>query len=169
MRYIGKLSVNIRYYLPLLLLFTVSCSGGESTGRPTVDATQRWLSAKCPPQEACAPEAGLEDAAQEYLEALILGNCDQAADYWLPERKDRAREHCVSGRLLPELRDEGCKLIEFSSRETKVEQLGEGISVHMTGEYLFECDQVTEGYEVEDLILFFEEREGEWYIAGFNS
>ena len=137
--------------------------------RPTVDATQRWMNAKCPPQEACAPESSLEDIAHAYLEALIDGNCAQAADYWLPEREGRAREHCASGRLLPEMKDEGCQLMEFSSEKTSIEQLGEGISIYMSGEYLFDCDQETVPFEVEDLILFFEEREGEWYIAGFNS
>jgi hypothetical protein len=165
MRFRPGLLSNFRYFVLLFSLCVVSCAGGDLTQRSTVDAT---LSAKCPPQEACAPEAGLEDAAQEYLEALILGNCDQAADYWLPERKDRAREHCASGRLLPDLRDDSCQLIEFSSRDSMVEKIGEGFSVHLSGEYLFECDQETESYVVEDLILFFEEQEGEWYIAGFQ-
>jgi hypothetical protein len=153
----------------LLLLFVVACTGGGPAARPTVDATQRWLSAKCPPQAACAPEGGLEDIAQAYLEALILGNCDQAAGYWLPERKDRAREHCASGRLLPDIQNEGCQLVEFSSDETSIDQLAEGISVRISGKYFFECDQESGEYEVNDLILFFEEREGEWYLAGFNS
>lgn len=161
--------MNIRYYLPLLLLFTISCAGGEPADRPTVDATQRWLSTKCPPHEACATESDLEETAQTYLEAMIKGSCDQAADYWLPERRDRAREHCDSGRLLPDIQDESCQLSEFSSREISIEQLGEGFSVHISGEYLFDCAQKTETYKVEDLILFFEEREGEWYLAGFNS
>jgi hypothetical protein len=127
------------------------------------------LSAKCPPQEACAPEQSLEDIARNYLEALIVGTCDQAAGYWLPERKDRAEVHCVSGLLLPGKQDEGCQLIEFSSDEISIEQLAEGISVRISIKYIFECDQETEEYEVNDLILFFEEREGEWYVAGYGN
>jgi len=147
----------------------VACSGEVQPVRPTIDATQRWLNAKCPPQEACAPEQSLEDIARNYLEALIIGNCDQAAGYWLPERKDRAKEHCASGLLLPGKQFEGCQLIEFSSDETNIEHLAEGVSVRISGKYTFECDQETEEYEVNDLILFFEEREAEWYVAGFEN
>lgn len=149
-------------------MFLISCSGSFPGARPTVDATQRWLNAKCPPQEACAPESGLEEMAQDYLEALFIGNCDQAAGYWLPERKDRAKEHCVSGLLFPDEQIESCQLTEFSSDETSVEQLAEGVSLQISGTYFFECDQESGEYEVEDLILFFEEREGTWYIAGFQ-
>jgi hypothetical protein len=153
----------------LFLIFIASCTVEAPAARPTVDATQRWLNAKCPPQEACAPEESLEDIAFDYLEALIAGNCDEAAGYWLPERKDRAREHCATGRLLPDRQNEGCQLVGFLSDETSIERLEKGISVHISGKYLFECDQETEKYEVIDLILFFEERVGEWYLAGFNS
>jgi hypothetical protein len=165
----GGRSLNIKLTLTMLFVFLVSCTGEGSTARPTVDATQRWLNAKCPPQEACAPEESLEDLAFDYLEALIAGNCDQAAGYWLPEREVRAREHCAAGRLLPDKQNEGCQLVGFSSDETSIEQLEQGVSVRISGKYLFECEQETEQYEDIDLILFFEEHEGEWYLAGFNS
>ena len=160
--------LKTKFLALLIIMFVVSCSRSAQSGETAIDATQHRLSTECPTQEICAPVDSLVDTAQAYLEALILGNCDQAADYWLPERKDRAREHCASGRLLPELQEEACLLVEFSSRDTKIEQLGKGISVHISGEYHFDCDQGTETYEVSDLILFFEEKEGEWFIAGFN-
>ena len=165
----GRQPLKINYFILLLSLCLVACTGEVGPARPTVDETQRWLSAKCPPQEACVPEQSLEDIAQNYMEALVVGNCEEAAGYWLPERKDRAEEHCTTGLLLPDMQYEGCQLIEFSSEKTNVERLAEGISVRISGKYTFECDQETEEYEVNDLILFFEEREGEWYIAGFNS
>ena len=73
------------------------------------------------------------------------------------------------GRLLPDKQNEGCQLVGVSSDETSIEQLEQGVSVRISGKYLFECEQETEQYEEIDLILFFEEHEGEWYLAGFNS
>jgi hypothetical protein len=168
-RHWGGQPLKIKYFILLLWLCLVSCGGGGPEAGPTIDATQRWLNVKCPPGEACAPEQSPEEIAQDYLEALIVGHCDQAAGYWLPERKDRAKEHCASGLLLPGRQSEGCQLIGFSSDETSIEKLAEGISFRISGKYSFECDQESEEYEVNDLILFFEEIEGEWYVAGFEN
>ena len=110
----GERPLDIKTFLPVILLLLVSCAGEGSAGRPTVDATQRWLNAKCPPSEGCAPESGPEIIGRAYLAAVLAGDCNEAASFWEPDLQTGAVENCQQGIVLSVEISGRCRLTEYN-------------------------------------------------------
>ena len=122
--------------LSVLLLFIVSCTGTQPTVRTTIDATQRWLNAKCPPEEVCASQSDPEDVGRAFLEELIAGNCAEAVSFWKPDFRTQGMEICSKGIVLPGKSDNRCHLIEFKTDEVIIEQYAQGKSIQFYGYFL---------------------------------
>jgi hypothetical protein len=164
----GGRALEIKIFLPLFLLLVVSCSGEQPTARPTVDATQRWLNAKCPPSEICAPESGPESIGRAYLTAVLAGECEQAASYWIPDLGAEAVENCQQGIVLSDESKSGCRLFEYDIEKVLIEDATGGKSIKFSGYFLHACEEDSGDHPIENLELFFTERDGEWRITGID-
>ena len=154
--------------LSVLLLFIVSCTGTQPTVRPTIDATQRWLNAKCPPEEVCASQSDPEDVGRAFLEELIAGNCAEAVSFWKPDFRTQGMEICSMGIVLPGKSDNRCHLIEFKTDEVIIEQFAQGKSIQFSGYFLYDCGEEIGKYETNALKLSADDRDGDWLIIGFD-
>jgi hypothetical protein len=160
--------LKIKLLLSALFLFIVSCTGEQPAVRPTIDVTQRWLNAKCPPPEVCAPKNSPEDIGLAYLEAIIAGKCDEAAGYWMPDSRPRGMEVCLKGIVPPGKPDNPCQLIDFKTDEIIIEQLTQGKSILFSGYFLYDCGDDSGKYETNALMLTFDDRDGEWLLFGID-
>ena len=158
----------IKLLLSALLLFIVSCTGEQPAVRPTIDVTQRWLNAKCPPEDICGPQSSPEDFGRAYLEAVIAGNCAEAVGYWKPDFRSQGIEICSKGIMLPDKSDDRCKLIEFESNNVELEQLAQGKSILFSGYFLYDCGDEIGKYETNALMLTFDDRDGDWLLFGID-
>ena len=154
--------------LSVLLLLVASCTGEQPAVRPTIDATQRWLNAKCPPQEVCAPQSSPEDIGRAYLEAIIAENCAVAVGYWKPDFRTEGMEICSEGIVLPGKSDNRCQLIGFNTDEIIIEQLAQGKSILFSGYFLYDCGDEIGKYETNALKLSADDRDGDWLIIGID-
>jgi hypothetical protein len=159
---------KIKLWLPVFLLFIVSCTGEQPTVRPTVDATQRWLNAKCPPEDICAPQSSPEDIGRAFLEAVIAGNCAEAVSYWKPELRTQGMEICSKGIVQPDKSDDRCQLIEFKADHVELEQLAQGKAVLFSGYFLYDCGEEIGRYETNALKLSVDDRDSNWLIIGID-
>ena len=136
--------------------------------RPTVDVTQRWLNAKCPPEDICGPQSSAEDSGLAFLEAVIAGNCAEAVSYWKPDLRTQGMEICSKGIVLPDKSDDRCQLIEFKADHVESEQLAQGKAVLFSGYILYDCGDETGKYETNNLKLFADDLDGDWFIIGID-
>ena len=77
-----------------LLILVVSCSVNGGTSEETVDPTQRWLSAKCPPTEVCGPQTNPETLVIAWLEASHNGLCSVLTKYTSPQSTKIVNDYC---------------------------------------------------------------------------
>jgi len=154
--------------LSVLLLLGASCTGEQPAVRPTIDATQRWLNAKCPPEDICAPQINPEDVGRAYLEAIIAGNCAVAVGYWKPDFRARGMEICSEGIVLPGKSDNRCQLIDFNTDEIIIEQLAQCKSILFSGYFLYDCGEEIGKYETNALKLSVDDRDSDWLIIGID-
>ena len=138
-----------------------ACTSAQPDARTTVDATQRWLNAKCPPQEACPTQDHEDETGRAFLNAVIAGDCDRAADYWVNDSKPQGLEACTNGFVLPGEQDLRCHLIEFRIDEFTIEQ---SRSILFSGRFLYDCDGDQGSIEKNTLKLSGKDRDGEWLI-----
>ena len=154
--------------LSALLLFIVSCTGAQPTVRPTIDATQRWLDAKCPPEEVCASQSDPEDVGRAFLEELIAGNCAEAVSFWKPDFRTQGMEICSKGIVLPGRSDGRCQLIEIKTDEVVIEYLTQGKSLQFHGNFLYDCGEEIGKYVTNTLKLSIDDRDGDWLLIGID-
>jgi hypothetical protein len=164
----GERLLDIKVLLSVILLLVVSCSGEQPAGRATVDTTQRWLNAKCPPSEVCAPQSGPDSIGRAYLAAVLAGDCTEAASYWTPDLQTQAVENCQQGIVLSAEIKGHCRLTEYDIEEVLVEDTAGEKSTIFSGYFLHACDDASRDYQTEDLKLFFNHHDGEWYITGID-
>jgi hypothetical protein len=164
----GERLLDIKVFLSVILLLVVSCSGEQPAGRPTVDATQRWLNAKCPPSEVCAPQSEPERIGRAYLAVVLDGECQEAASYWIPNLQTEAVEYCQQGIVLSAENMGRCRLTEYDIEEALVEDTAGGKSTIFSGYFHHVCDDASRDYQTEDLKLFFNHLDGEWRITGID-
>ena len=164
----GERPLDIKTFLPVILLLVVSCSGEQPAGRPTVDATQRWLNAKCPPSEGCAPESGPEIIGRAYLAAVLAGDCNEAASYWDPDLQTEAIENCQQGIVLSAEIEGLCLLTDYEIEKEFIEDTAEGKSINFSGYFHHVCTDASRNYQTNSLKLFFNDRDGEWRITGIE-
>jgi hypothetical protein len=164
----GERLLDIKVFLSVIFLLVVSCSGEQPAGRPTVDATQRWLNAKCPPSEVCAPESEPESIGRAYLAAVLDGECQEAASYWIPDLHTEAVEICQQGIILSAEDESRCLLTEYDFENVIIEDAAGGKSINFSGYFHHVCDDASRDYQTEDLKLFFNHHDGEWYITGID-
>jgi hypothetical protein len=164
----GERPLDIKTFLLVILLLVVSCSGEQPAGRPTVDATQRWLNAKCPPSEGCAPESGPEIIGRAYLAAVLTGDCNEAASYWDLDLQTGVLENCQQGILLSAEISGRCRLTEYTIGKVFIEDAAGGKSINYSGYFLYVCTGASREYQTNNLKLFFNDRDGEWRITGID-
>jgi hypothetical protein len=164
----GERPLYIKTLLPVVLLLVVSCSGEQPAGRATVDATQRWLNAKCPPSEVCAPKIGPEIIGRAYLAAVLAGDCDEAAIYWDPDLQTEAVANCQQGIVLSAEISGRCRLTEYNIEKLFIEDTAGGKSTNYSGYFLYVCTGASREYQTNSLKLFFNARHGEWRITGID-
>ena len=164
----GERPLDIKTLLPVILLLVVSCAGEQPAGRPTVDATQRWLNAKCPPSELCAPKSGPEIIGRAYLAAVLARDCNEAASYWDPDLQTGVVENCQQGIVLSAEISGRCRLIEYTIEKQFIEDAAGGKSINYSGYFLYVCTAASREYQTNNLKLFFNDRHGEWRIAGID-
>ena len=164
----GERPLYIKTLLLAILLLVVSCSGEQPAGRPTVDATQRWLNAKYPPSEGCAPETGPEIIGRAYLAAVLAGDCNEAASFWVPDLQTGVVENCQQGIVLSAEISGRCRLTEYTIEKEFIEDTAGGKSINYSGYFLHVCDDATRDYSTDNLKLFFNDLEGEWHITGID-
>jgi hypothetical protein len=163
----GERPLDIKIFFPILLLI-VSCAGERPTVRLTVDATQRWLNAKCPPREVCAPRSGPEIIGRAYLAAVLAGDCNEAASYWDPDLQTGVVENCQQGILLSAEISGRCRLTEYTIEKEFIEDTAGGKSINFSGYFLFVCTGASREYQTNNLKLFLNDRHGEWCITGID-
>lgn len=158
--------LKIKLFLSGIVLLIASCAGEGPAVRPTVDSTQRWLNAKCPPQDICAQQSSPEDIGRAYLEAIIARMCDEAAGYWKPELRTQGMEICSKGIVLPDKSDDRCQLIEFNTDHVESVQLAQGLAVLFSGYFRYECGEGRVKFETNNLKLFADDLHGDWFLIG---
>jgi hypothetical protein len=164
----GERPLYYKIFLPVILLLVVSCSPEQPAGRPTVDTTQRWLNAKCPPSEVCAPENEVERVGRAYLTAILSRDCDEAASYWAQAMQTEAVKNCKQGIILPDEVMGRCQLTEYEIEKAIIEDTTMGKSINYSGYFLYSCEDADNGFQTENLKLFLREPAGEWEITGME-
>ena len=164
----GERPLCFKIFLPVILLLAVSCSPEQPAGRPTVDTTQRWLNAKCPPSEVCAPENETERVGRAYLAAILARDCDEAASYWAQVMQTETLENCRKGIILADEVMGRCLLTEYEFEKAIIEDTTMGKSINFSGYFVYGCEDNDNGCQTKNLKFFLHEHAGEWEITGME-
>jgi hypothetical protein len=164
----GERPLDIKTFFPVISLLLVSCAGDQPTIRPTIDATQRWLNAKCPPSEVCTPQNEPERIGDAYLKAVLAGECHEAASYWAFDLQNEIVENCQQGISLTAENGTRCRLTQYEIEKVLIENIAGGKSTKFSGNFLYVCDDISRDYQANNLKLFFNNLNGKWRIIGID-